>query len=247
MVVQRTFSRIHFPVAIDIDILQVTCLPQIICLKEREVLTLKVIVHFPVGHEKVVGHESPYLADIHTLIISFITRQTGMIIINDTFRIIILGYNSLIIEQIKTYPIAEPAFQLILPVDGKFPTTVTQSGIVYLCTVVRYNAADGRNSFGRANHIFRRALIGIERYGKTVIEQHQIQTYIGIIHLFPSNVGTYHFRCKRNGSFGGFIACTRQQPCIHVVRVECHHAEIIIKPRTVLVAKTTIGHTYFKL
>ena len=87
-----------------------------------------------------------------------------MIIVNDTFRIIILGHDSLVVKYIETDSIAKTTFQFIIPTYRKFPTTVTQSGIVHFSTVIRSNATDTWDRLCRTNHVTCRTLVEVGSY-----------------------------------------------------------------------------------
>ena len=170
MIRQSSFSRVYLPVTIGVDIFYVTALPLVVSFKEAKVYRSQIFIHFTVSHEKIISFISPNLTDVHSLIIPSVTCQTGMVIEYQSFRIIILRDYCLVIGYIKTDTITESAFQLILPIDGQLPTTITESRIIYFCTVVFTDTSDSRNCFSRTNHIMRCTLVNISSYCQTVIQ-----------------------------------------------------------------------------
>ena len=117
VICQCTLARIDFSVVIWIYIFHIASLPLITRLKETKVYRFEVFIHFTVGSEEVIGLESPDFADIHSLIVTFVTCQTGMIIVKQAFGIIIFRNYSLIIGNIEPDTVAKATFQSILPVD----------------------------------------------------------------------------------------------------------------------------------
>ena len=130
-------------------------------------------IHDP---EIAIPEQKDIITHGHSLIIPSVTCQTGMVIEYQSFRIIILRDYCLVIGYIKTDTITESAFQLILPIDGQLPTTITESRIIDLRTVIRTNTSEIRNSFSRSNHVARGTLINIGSNRQSVIQQHQVDT-----------------------------------------------------------------------
>ena len=169
MICQSTFTSVYPTVTIGIDIFQVTATPEIIRFECCQVYISQVIINFTVRQEKIVCTIPPYFANIHTFIVTFIGSQTCMIIVNDTFRIIILRHHRLVVEHIEADSIAETTFQFIIPAHGKFPSTIAQSSIVYFCTVIRSNTTDARNRLSRTDHVTCRTLIEVSGNRQTVL------------------------------------------------------------------------------
>ena len=125
MVGQCTLTRIHFTVTVGINVFQVASLPLVAGLKETKIYLSEVCIHFTIGQKEIIRFISPNLTNVHSFIISFISCQTGMIVVYQPLRIIIFGDNSFVIEYIESYAIAKTTFQLVLPVYRQFPTTIT--------------------------------------------------------------------------------------------------------------------------
>ena len=200
MVINRPFARIHSAVAVGILELQVADHPLAPGLEETQVDIFKVLIHLLTGSEKHIRLVSPYLSEIHSLIVSFVRRQTRVVVGNHSFRIIIAGHHCLIVEKIESGTVGKTSGKYIRPVHREFPTSVPESGIVHLGPAARGYSAYRRQGLCRTYHVCGGTLVCVKGQAETVIEEGQVQTYIRIVHLLPCDERTDHQGNRRHRS-----------------------------------------------